>query len=48
MAQKCGRRYDVSQLSENQYSPGSRGLDRNYKPMEEIFELVLNRTSSGA
>jgi cell filamentation protein len=24
------------------------GLDRNYKPMEEIFELVLNRTSSGA
>jgi len=24
------------------------GLDRNYKPMGEIFELVLNRTSSGA
>ena len=24
------------------------GLDRNYKPMEEIFKLVLNRTSSGA
>jgi len=24
------------------------GLDRNYKPMEEIFELVLNQTSSGA
>jgi len=24
------------------------GLDRNYKPMEEIFELVLNRTSSGS
>ena len=24
------------------------GLDRNYKPMEEIFQLVLNRTSSGA
>ena len=23
-------------------------LDRNYKPMEEIFELVLNRTASGA
>ena len=23
------------------------GLDRNYKPMEEIFELVLNRSSSG-
>jgi cell filamentation protein len=23
------------------------GLDRNYKPMEEIFELVLNPTSSG-
>ena len=24
------------------------GLDRNYMPMEEIFKLVLNRTSSGA
>ncbi len=24
------------------------GLDRNYKPMEKIFELVLNRTFSGA
>ena len=24
------------------------GLDRNYKPMEEIFEMVLSPTSSGA
>jgi hypothetical protein len=25
MAQKKGRRYDVSRLTENQYQPGSRG-----------------------
>ena len=66
MAQKRGKRYDVSRLTENLYQPGSRGrvlrnllaityfaavcagLDRNYKPMEVIFELMLNRTSSGA
>jgi len=33
---------------EDYFAAVRAGLDRNYKPMEEIFELVLNRTSSGA
>src|SRR3990172_5370666 len=33
---------------EDYFAAGRAGLDRNYKPMGEIFELVLNRTSSGA
>jgi len=32
----------------NYFAAVRAGLDRNYKPMGEIFELVLNRTSSGA
>jgi len=33
---------------EDYFAAVRAGLDRNYKPMGEIFELVLNRTSSGA
>jgi len=33
---------------EHYFAAVRAGLDRNYKPMEEIFHLVLNRTSSGA
>ena len=33
---------------EDYFAAVRAGLDRNYKPMEEIFQLVLNRTSSGA
>lgn len=34
--------------NEDYFAAVRAGLDRNYKPMEEIFQLVLNRTSSGA
>mgnify|MGYP001157802174 FL=1 len=33
---------------EDYFAAVRAGLDRNYKPMEEIFQLVLNRTASGA
>jgi cell filamentation protein len=33
---------------EDYFAAVRAGLDRNYKPMEEIFELVLNWTASGA
>jgi cell filamentation protein len=33
---------------EDYFAAVRAGMDRNYKPMGEIFELVLNRTSSGA
>ena len=33
---------------EDYFAAVRAGLDRNYKPMGEIFKLVLNRTSAGA